>query len=440
MVLQRIAGAARREEFSWAIWVPTLWIALSSLRYEVQPGVPNLEYSVGHPFPILFMVLLVMGFAVLLGRMPTATAHLAANPALVFLFLFLAVSLAWAPFPWMSFKRWVKILGALGMVLIVVSEPRPAEAFAAVVRRYFYLIVPISLLLVFFVPALGREVFPDGTITWVGVTPNRNYLGKIALLCGIVFTWDLVRTPLGSRRRDSGILLLTCLFVIIGSGSVTSLVIYAAVAVGFLWERVARRDMAHIGGILAYLAALTVVLYLLVELVVGRGSIAFSTVSVLGRDATLTGRVTLWSDLWGYVLQRPAFGHGYSGFWIWGVMEQVWERHRWYPTGGHNGYLDVVLDTGFVGLAIFLAVIARGAGKVMRQLSRNFEEGRLKLALLIAVLAHNLTESSFMKNDPYWFALLFVLVSIPLPAGKEPLPVESSPDAAAGTGARRAIA
>ena len=68
--------------------------------------------------------------------------------------------------------------------------------------------------------------------------------------------------------------------------------------------------------------------------------------STLGREETLTGRTIIWAKLIPFVMQTPIFGNGFGGFWTSSIRENI-------ALSAHNGYLDTILNTGFVGHILF---------------------------------------------------------------------------------------
>ena len=83
--------------------------------------------------------------------------------------------------------------------------------------------------------------------------------------------------------------------------------------------------------------------------------------AVLGRDASLTGRVPLWQESWALWGQRPLFGYGYAAFWNAGSpdVQYVWKIIGWNAPNAHNGYMDVLLQVGLLGLALYAVLWAK---------------------------------------------------------------------------------
>lgn len=84
---------------------------------------------------------------------------------------------------------------------------------------------------------------------------------------------------------------------------------------------------------------------------------------VLKKDATLTGRTYLWAQADRLIEQRPIVGHGYRSVWL-GKSVTTTGLLRWaqLPDGKgfnfHNTFKEVTVDTGFVGLALFVVSMA----------------------------------------------------------------------------------
>jgi exopolysaccharide production protein ExoQ len=66
--------------------------------------------------------------------------------AIFFVYCFLAIF--WSDFPFVAFKRWMKVLGHPIMALIVLTKPDPGEALTRLMKRCAYVIVPVSLLFI----------------------------------------------------------------------------------------------------------------------------------------------------------------------------------------------------------------------------------------------------------------------------------------------------
>src|SRR5258708_33971572 len=74
----------------------------------------------------------------------------------------------------------------------------------------------------------------------------------------------------------------------------------------------------------------------------------------MGRDASLTGRTDLCQVSIAAMLQRPLLGAGWDVFWMGPEADDIRSLVGWQTPHAHNAFIDLSLNTGLVGLAIFL--------------------------------------------------------------------------------------
>jgi O-antigen ligase len=105
-----------------------------------------------------------------------------------------------------------------------------------------------------------------------------------------------------------------------------------------------------------FITALSVPLVICVLTV---GSVASETiygiVEKLMSDPTFTGRNDIWEFALDHVAQRPIFGFGYQAFWGTPELVNSWiwtESWGYRASDAHNGYLNIAVMTGLVGLAL----------------------------------------------------------------------------------------
>jgi O-antigen ligase len=120
--------------------------------------------------------------------------------------------------------------------------------------------------------------------------------------------------------------------------------------------------------------------------------------TALGRDATLTGRTGLWQVLVHKISLRPWLGYGFRSFWEGGMDGEavdVWYAERYIVYTAHNGFLDMLLEVGVVGLGLFLLTVVRNLQRSLPWLTRTrTAEGLYPFMLLAYWLLYNLTEST----------------------------------------------
>ncbi len=171
---------------SKALWLPVIWLSISgsrSLSGWLGMGMPE---EVAGQLPatslldqLVAATLMLLGAIVLIRRGRDVTSLLKANWPIVLYFSFCLVSLVWSDFPGWGFKRWVRALGDLIMVLIVATEAQPTAALRRLFSRVGFVLLPASVLLIKYYPGLGQGWDTWGLRTFTGVTTNKNVLGNL---------------------------------------------------------------------------------------------------------------------------------------------------------------------------------------------------------------------------------------------------------------------
>jgi exopolysaccharide production protein ExoQ len=135
---------------------------------------------------------------------------------------------------------------------------------------------------------------------------------------------------------------------------------------------------------------------------------------VLGRSSDLTGRTDLWQWVIVMIMKRPWLGYGYSSFWRGGSDESdVIESHiGWSPIYAHNGYLELALSLGIIGLLIFLFVIGQGLWRaVIRAKNAQDLQDLWPLAFLVFFVLHNFGECTILlQNNLEWALCIAVII------------------------------
>lgn len=141
-------------------------------------------------------------------------------------------------------------------------------------------------------------------------------------------------------------------------------------------------------------------------------------VSGIGKDITISGRTEFWPGVMDKILLRPLLGYGYRTFWLggWeGEPADIWRSLKagFEPPHAHNGPLEILLDSGFIGFALFsLCFIVVGLRAIAWIRATHTTEGLLPLAYLTYTMLLNLTESYLMKPDIYWAMYIALTLSM----------------------------
>ena len=202
-----------KPDITAALWLPLLWLVLGCSRSVSAwlnifglpvSGAPSVEE--GSPLDAwVYFALIIAGFCVLDKRQVRLSEVVSNNGWLIVFLLYCFISITWSDFPFIAFKRWLKILGHPIMALIVLTEPDPKEALIRLMKRCAYVVVPVSILFIKYYPELGRGFSPWGGAMSTGITTDKNALGGDCLILGYFFFWYLLqtwRTERSSWRRN----------------------------------------------------------------------------------------------------------------------------------------------------------------------------------------------------------------------------------------------
>jgi O-antigen ligase len=94
-------------------------------------------------------------------------------------------------------------------------------------------------------------------------------------------------------------------------------------------------------------------------------------------------------------------GVGFEAFWLGWRRDLLWEKWWWGPHQAHNGYLEIYLNLGLIGLLFHVLLILVVISRLLTAVRRD-GTAILQLTLLFVVLLHNVTEASFVGVAFLW--------------------------------------
>ena len=406
---------------SAALWVPLIWMFFEGSRLPAQwigtVGTSAQALEEGNPLDrTIFFILILMAIAILVSRSFNWGSFVLRNMALVAFVTFALTSVFWSDSPLVSLKRWYRDLGNYFVILVILSDPNPLEAVRTVLRRLFYLLIPLSVVFVKYFPGLGKQFsYWTGAAEYMGVTTNKNMLGVVCLVSGIFFFWDIAtRWSDRKDRRTKRIILVDLAFVAMTlwllnlANSATARV---CLAIGCLIVALARSGWAkRHPGFLKVLVPSTFFLYLILAFGLDlNGNLA----GAVGRDPTLTTRTAIWNTLLN-MHTNPIVGVGYESFWLGPRLPLIW-RQFGHINESHNGYLEVYLNLGLVGVFLICCLLVTSYRNISKQFTSALALAPLNMAFWTVMLFYNMTEAAF-KSHLMWVVFLFAAVAVPVRA------------------------
>ena len=389
-----------------AVWVPMIWMFIVGSRFVSQwlnlGGSINTDFVEGSPLDRLFFLFInILGVYILLKRNINWGKIFTNNYLIILFFLFGAFSIVWSDYPFVSFKRLIKALANFILPLIILTEPHPYRAIGFIFRKLSFIMIPLSVLFIKYYPHLGRS-YHMGEPAFSGIARQKNGLGAICLIFGIYYAWVFL------IQRDEGkkiikrlnpvplsIILLMTGWSLYKSNSMTSLMCLF-VSLGILFFS-SRKISIKTPALIFTSALFFPMVYFFLDYTF---DLYYVILEALGRDPTLTTRVPMWEFLLSMV-KNPILGFGYESFWL-GSRQELMIAEFAIARQAHNGYLNIYLDLGLVGLGFVVLWFVTGFLKYGDMQISIITITILRLAFFVAIALHNWTEASFYGINNVW--------------------------------------
>jgi O-antigen ligase len=241
-----------------------------------------------------------------------------------------------------------------------------------------------------------------GRFTWLYIHPVE--AGMLLAIAVIILTAYLLgsRVPRNGPRWHLGVyaaLWLICVAGLLATGTrgaALGAVVGIVVVVATRWRGIRKLEIALLGGIA--LGGVALALGPQITAFVARGESA-------AQLATLNFRTDLWSQALADFAQHPLYGFGFTA-----------DRGLFLDTtglgGGHNAIINLLVDTGLVGTAVWFALLIGIGVTAYRLRPRGMATDRgLVLALLVGMFANSMFTDELGAPANAMCTWLFVLLA-----------------------------
>ena len=246
-----------------------------------------------------------------------------------------------------------------------------------------------------------------------GIVGNSNLLAYVAMIGLIIFAVELA--IIGTQRWVSVVSLLMAggaIWLAKSSGIAFALAAVAVSAVVSIAAEGKPTEVRHryyrVAWAAAALAAATVLLF------------RREVFELLGKSPDMTGRTGIWKSVLGLIEQRPIVGWGWISHWVPGVEPfeglAVINKVPYYQA--HNAFLDIWLQLGIIGLALFTLALFLTFVPLWRLAVRHTSALYLwPILLLIGLIVQNLAESR-MLIEIGWVLTSMLIIKVNEPDEK----------------------
>jgi O-antigen ligase len=327
------------------------------------------------------------------------------NPSLLFFLFWATLSVFWSNFPSIGFRRVIALHLTIFYAILLYLRFNE-KGFLNLLTITLYIILISSTIIILFFPSVGiMSGVHEGS--WRGIFTHKNTLGKITVLSLILFTTSLEKCKGNFSKYVLIFGSLLSLFLLIRSESLsayllTFIFIISVVLVNVF--RLFKKDWL-------FLLVLFVLVIIFVTLLLIKN---FETLlMMLGRDVTFTGRIPLWRELIKIGLDNP-LGFGYGTFWVGDSNPSViiYNRIPWRPSHAHNGYLDVWIQLGWIGLLSSLALVVKTSYKIFIRILHEKNKPYFWIYFLIFILTYNISESNLLSYNNIYTIIFFVAIFV----------------------------
>jgi O-antigen ligase len=335
------------------------------------------------------------------------------DPGLALLQVIVLLSFTWSETPSYSLRGAIVQVG-LTIFSAYIAQRYSWHEICKFIRLSLGILAVLNLLYSVAVPSVGV-----GFKGWRGILGHENSTSSLMGLNGGLWLFEAYANP-QNRRLAIGMFLISILIVQKANsagGKVQLTVLIGSV----LWLSFLKR--------LNFKLALTGVIILMIFVISGTILFVENTetivVDILGKDMTFNGRIPLWTNLMGAVAKSPFLGYGYHGFW------QEWRGddnpagpyatndYGWTAPHAHNGFLEIVLYTGIVGLILFaISFFKTIVFGVLYLIRSDNQEAVLPLAMITILVVSNISLSQLMDIHPMWMFYVMITVCLSVNVAK----------------------
>lgn len=409
--------------------ITVLVLGTGALQSLIVDSSSSKAISEGNPFLQVVWACIYVITAIRAGQQSRAILEMIrSNKLLIGLVLLTFFSAAWSADPGLTLRRSIALLATtlFGVDFAVRYSLRDQLRLLAVALGG---VVLLSVIVQVFFPGQIPTVdmlYPDA---WVGLFGQKNEFGRIVVLATLV-----VLTAV--RKSVGGIIitflaLVAAIGLIIAAQSMTSFVALVGMilvmqfAPTLRWSARIRRAVQVFGTIIALPA-----FYALIHF---RDSVT----ELMGRNASLTGRVKIWGLSVASIALKPILGYGYSAFWPASAEAmRIDVAINWTVPHAHDAYIELALELGLVGLGLYVGaylLAMKRAAWYMRMERDN--SAKWPLVYLCFVMLYSFTENYVLApNTIFWMLFVAASCTISQPVGAPELVEddEGEPEADAG--------
>ncbi|MBS0241802.1 MAG: O-antigen ligase family protein [Proteobacteria bacterium] len=309
------------------------------------------------------------------------------------------VSTAWSATPTVTAIRFLQ----QSMIVTSIVVPALALGRSGDMMRDLFLCCALGTVVnVLFVLNQQPTIIPPG---YPGLFTGKNILGQFAAVAFLLSVLEVFRRD---GLRATGLVVGALAgFLLVVANSKTALGTTIIIPV-FAAALLIVRRMVGLRPSLVLLGVL--LLYWLISSVTSLNVYRLSY--TLYGDSSFTGRTSIWDFVGIEIMKHKWIGWGYRSFWLSGPdAPSLVDGWGWVKTmpHSHNGYLDTILDTGYLGYAVMMIFIGATVDAIGRIVDHAPVKSWIMMSLALYVMCHNGLESTWFRGaDVLWLFFVYL--------------------------------
>ncbi len=293
-----------------------------------------------------------------------------------------------------------------------------------ILRFTYYAQTVMVMLCVFYMFAFSGQAFEvvDGQRSFVGIFPGKNVCGA-ELGFGLSMQAALLRLYWDEDRQPSVFffLIMLCQVILLVMTKAMGSLISAGIPIAYvMFSRHSRGLFGRLPMGLIYVIGSVGFMLFALNLM----PLLSPLLEAIGKDATLTGRIPMWQQHVNNMMNSHTFtGYGFGMFWkneqAVAAFHAGFDQYSWaggMATGAHNELIEMWLDCGLIGLAVFFAMIFLSFRK-MREVREDAYV--FCITLMLGMFIKGLTERVH-STASFWTLYMFLSCGLALKYREKP--------------------
>ncbi|HEY9626079.1 MAG TPA: O-antigen ligase family protein [Coleofasciculaceae cyanobacterium] len=391
-----------------------LHVAFTTITIIAISGAEIFPFNRFHPKWIIFnsvnlVLLLIFYFAAAIVLNSKSryllrdfSSLLVKDICLGFFIILILFSGSWSTIPETTFRSSIALV-VTSILAAHIGRSYSWKSLSVFIRFSNAFVIFVGALYSIFIPAIGTD--EKG---WKGALVHPNILG--AFICFTIGLWflDIIENP---QDRKISVPALIGLFLVLlltnSTGSLLNTIILITLTlIIFFFKKLPFRQ-AFTGFILFMAVSLVVSLWTAENLDAIFGS--------FGKDTSLTGRTEFWGELVGLVLNKPFVGFGHRGFWLDKNGPAIFIKTAvgFIPDNAHNGFLEIALDLGLLGLASFVLSLIRSICLAFSFAVKSISlDAAIPVLFMVFLIISNISETNILSVNYVWFYYILIAAKL----------------------------